>query len=502
MRTMSLQQVLEFVRAHPGTLPQAIATHLLCASVWRASLAHAPLRAGLVVLDSRGSLLLDPAGQPATSAASDASYVAPEVLAGAAQDDPRVLVYAAGALGYHLLTTEPAPRGAASQRVELSDPIGEIVRTALAVNPRDRFGTLEEMSRALHAVHPAPAPDVERHLFAGVFALCARWDGDDGAIAQLRDAAARIEEGGPPPSAAQLVRWVRGTDAAIEDMQRRQLDLMLTLAAREALATNPPARAEDERAARVGEQIELLQRIATLAPAAPPPVRENRGRGMRWLRWCAPVAASAVVSLGIVLVATPRVARVPAAPGIQAEGPANAAPVPVRVAANAGAAPASAGSGSTMAAAPGSAALSSRMVASPIVLAGTEPQREPRRVDANAERPPAAAPRRALPPRPMGSSPKTIVSKAATESARQFLDAGERALRDGNAVDALNAFELALAAEPDLAPAMRGAAIAYAMQRKNEQAKEHLRRYLQMAPDGIDAPDVKELADALGVTPN
>src|SRR3954454_7129205 len=79
---MSLQTCLELVRQRGAALPEQVAVHLLCASVWRASVAGISLRPGRVLLDASEGLILDalhPAG-----AGSDSGYLAPDAVAGEA----------------------------------------------------------------------------------------------------------------------------------------------------------------------------------------------------------------------------------------------------------------------------------------------------------------------------------------------------------------------------------------------------------------------------------
>jgi len=204
VRTMSFLQFLEIVRACPGTFPQAVAGHLFAAAVSRASMSGVALRPGMVALDPQQGMLLDLAHESAATVA-DAGYVAPEALnGGAPADDPRVLVYAAGAFGYHLLTLEPPPPAPVRAHPYLTGPIGEVVRIALAPDWRDRFASLEHMKEALQAVQPAPAPEIERRLLAAVLAVCAGWGSEDTPAAQLRAAAERVENGGANPTVTEV----------------------------------------------------------------------------------------------------------------------------------------------------------------------------------------------------------------------------------------------------------------------------------------------------------
>src|SRR5262249_58508138 len=130
-------------------------------------------------------------------------------------NDPQVLVYAAGALGYELLAGEPPPSAAVQFPRELSGPLGEVVRVALAPHPRDRYASLDQMSDALQAIVPTPPPDLEKLLFSSLYAFWVR---------KLSPPPAPLgeETGG---------EWRTGIEAAIEQIERQQLELIAALAA-------------------------------------------------------------------------------------------------------------------------------------------------------------------------------------------------------------------------------------------------------------------------------
>jgi tetratricopeptide (TPR) repeat protein len=467
---MSLHQVLEIVRARPGLLPEAVAFHLLRASVVCAAPAAASLRPAHVVLDGVEGLLLDVSPSPSASAEIDLGYVAPEALTGRAlPDDPRVLVYAAGALGYQLLTLEVPPSSPDRSRPELQSPVGQVVRAALAPNPQERIPTLEEMARALQAVYPAPPPPIERHLFGAVVDSCFRWS-EEGAAVQLAVIANRMESAGEKLPAERMLRWMQEVDASLERQQRRQIDVVLALAGQQPARPQEPA--ADAPAAQTREQIELLHRVAALASAGQTGSgRRRRSPGLAWRNWAGPAVLSAAVAW---LVANgnplPRLSGSPAAPvspeaHAEASAPAEHEPE---------------GSERTI-------------IASPIVLSSPgarEGTAEP------VEPPPPQATRGPATPRASQQPPKLVTSRSPS-SGEDLLAKGERALGEGRPADALAAFNAALESQPDLAPAVRGLGLAYLMQRRDAEAKAQLERYLQLAPDADDAPRMRKLASSL-----
>jgi len=79
----------------------------------------------------------------------------------------RVLVYAAGALGYELVTlTPPRPASEWGWRCTAA---GEGDRKAMAERQR-RFKNLTEMARAIEAIHGRPSKEEEQLILAGVAA--------------------------------------------------------------------------------------------------------------------------------------------------------------------------------------------------------------------------------------------------------------------------------------------------------------------------------------------
>jgi hypothetical protein len=487
---ISVEKLLEVVRLKGGALPQRLAAHLFCAAVWRGAVAGTSLRPRLILLDPLDGLRLEPANR-ASSVERENGYLAPEVLAGgAATNDPQVLVYAAGALGYELLAGEPPPAAPVRMPAELAGPLGEVVRVAMAPQRRDRFQALEQMSEALHAIHPAPAPELEKLLFTSLYGLCSRWVPERSPPLIPAEATANGNEGRDVSETATVFRWMYSMDAAVEQIQRQQLELVAALASpadrsSRALEAGPP----DAHKTRERDHLELLQRIAALGSSqteAPEPVRKAPSL---WLNWGGAALAGAlgafgvVVALGITKVATVPDARTPPAPPQAAVEPAPppAAPRPPP------------------------------MMTSPMILSGSkaaqpaaaeekatttsEPAASPEPVK---EAKPSPAPAPATPPRAPAKRSKT---RTASSGTRALVESGERALRRGRPADALVAFQSALAVQPTLARAVRGAAMAQMMQGKEREAKEGFKQYLRLAPRAEDAPRIEKVIENLDAEP-
>src|SRR5205814_9370492 len=94
---------------------------------------------------------------------------APELRNGAVlPEDPRVLVYAVGALGYELLTLTP-PRAGQGKNVELKGPLAPVVRKAMSER-QQRYKTLGDMARAIERIQRRPSREEERLILAAVAA--------------------------------------------------------------------------------------------------------------------------------------------------------------------------------------------------------------------------------------------------------------------------------------------------------------------------------------------
>ena len=486
MRKMSLQQLLELVRLKDGVLPELLAGHLLCAAVWRATVAGASLRPGMILLDAAEGMRLDLAYPPVGVQGGDPGYLAPEAASREFDiTDPQVLVYAAGALGYELLTGSPPQSPPLQPRPELAGPVGEVVRVALAPSRVDRFHRLEEMNEALRAAHRAPAPEIEPFVFGALFSLVSLWLPEQ-----------RLSGPQPPDQihrgekeTGELVRWTRSVDAALEDVHKQHLELILMLASHEVFSDNSAVRAANEgRSGRLQEQLELLQKIAAFAPAPTPAPRGEPRTGMTlWMSCTVALGAGAIAALAVTLSMSSRRPSSPAAAEtensipqeqVAAAGPAPSIPPGTRgfmvlpAVVQPGPMPDDGGTGSSDA-----GALSMPTSSLPGARA-SRPQSEPRPA-IERTRPPSRA--------------------AGRLSSKIQLDAGERALRQGRPEDALTAFKAVLAAEPDSPATVRGVAMVYMMQGKEKEAKEEFKRYLRLAPRASDAARIGKVIENLDV---
>jgi len=402
------------------------------------------------VLDPAEGLRLDLASRGDDSA-RESGYVAPEARTGSPGDDPQVLVYAAGALGYELLCGDPPPPPPVQIPPHISEPLGKVLQKALAPQRPDRFAALDQMSDALQAIQPAPGPELEKLLFTALHRLGDRW---------------KSEPSWPEPGwesdgsqeTAALFKWTAGIEAAVEQMQRQQLELMVAFA-----STAEKSGGSAER--------EATQRT---------PVR---ARSPLWMVW-AGAALSAVVGALVVVAALGR-SSAPVAPELRI---AEARPVP--------------------APAPSAAPESPRtqaMVAMPMILSASKQQQPAEngrgaRTDSDRAVQPAEETQPeppSAPPHPQPAAAKRAKRPASTT--RALVDFGERALSRSQPADALTAFGSALDADPMLARAVRGTAMAQMMQGKDHEAKESFQRYLLLDPNADDALQIQKVIQSLDV---
>ncbi|TMA11421.1 MAG: hypothetical protein E6J84_13830, partial [Deltaproteobacteria bacterium] len=151
---ITVLEVLERARSAGQRLPYNEAAVLFAAAVRLAAANDSTLRARLLQIDDAGGLRLEPFDEDAPEA--DPAYLAPELLSPDAPDknDPKVQVYAAGVLGYELLTGKHAPLSGHS--TDLSGPLGEVLQLALASDRRTRIEDLKQLEEAVEGVQPRP----------------------------------------------------------------------------------------------------------------------------------------------------------------------------------------------------------------------------------------------------------------------------------------------------------------------------------------------------------
>jgi tetratricopeptide (TPR) repeat protein len=162
--TASVASFLTKAQRKGTELPPAVSGALLLAAVRLSDAKGQAIRPYQLLVDDDGALELL-TGDPPT----DDGYAAPELRNGAVlPDDARVLVYAAGALGYELVTLiSPHPGEGAGP--EVHGPLAKLIRKAMAERQK-RFKTLAEMARAIEAVYGRPTKEEERLILAAVAA--------------------------------------------------------------------------------------------------------------------------------------------------------------------------------------------------------------------------------------------------------------------------------------------------------------------------------------------
>jgi serine/threonine protein kinase len=505
VRAMSLQSLLEIVRRRGGTIPEPLAAHLLCASVNRAAVAKVPVRPGLIFLDPTQGLLLDSTRSPAPSEPTQQGYLAPEALTGRVSPcSPGVLVYAAGALGYELLTGKAPPPPPVPPGPELNRPLGAVIRVALAPSPADRFPGLDEMGRALQAAHPNLAPEFEKHLFAALLALCSRWT-PESAPSQLRKPDTSEEGGEKSNGLPRVVLGIRRLDAAVEQLQQQQFELTVSLIANGALGSPPPAKVHNGQVEKLQEQ--LLQRNTVMSPAAAP-AAQSRQRGVPWMSWGGGMAAGV---LGALLVSVLGQLRSPQPSPPSATSMPAEPPVPVAPERPISPPPRSdqwgldelRRLGADLAAASSEVEQQPAMVAKPMMLEdhrAPDPDQGPAAIASPADAspaPPAGARRGAESSRPVANASRAGGPKAPRSRTQALLDSGERALRQGRAPDALAAFQAAVAADPQLAKGFRGIGMACMILGQEKEAAENFKQYLRLSPHADDAARIRKVIENL-----
>jgi tetratricopeptide (TPR) repeat protein len=171
----TVRDILERARAAGETIPQPEAAALFSAAV-RLSVEQGMVpRPHQLRLDDQGSLTFvrDESGPLAPE------YLAPELSSDdpPRRSEPRVLVYAAGALGYELLCGQTPKVPPEAPAGELAGPLADLVRLALSPDRRERFGDLQQLLDAVEVVQPRRPPEAERQLFAALLKRSRTWGG-------------------------------------------------------------------------------------------------------------------------------------------------------------------------------------------------------------------------------------------------------------------------------------------------------------------------------------
>jgi hypothetical protein len=524
---VTLHDLIEKARASAQKLQPSEAAVLFAASVRLAATRGATLRSRLIEIDEAGGLHLLPFEENAPEPTP--SYVAPEALApgGPRRTEPRVQVYAAGALGYELLTGRPAPSGAPGN--ELAGALGDIVRIALAADRRERFGDLNQLQDALAGVQPRPPAEGERNILLALRTRFSRRPPEKEAVARLIEKVAAVEQ--------QLAKMQARTESLregferFEEGERRRAErkapssalpgfvagvagaaLVLAIAWFTGFAARAPsAVADNARVADAGT------RTAAASPDEPPTPDDGSARDAAVSRVGRSRAAGAAVARPAAAAPAADASTAPAddntaeasddsADASQTASTSGASQSPADLASQS--APDASTSGDTAAARDAVTADASSEVANgspsqngsstPQTSSPTVPPASNGRAAPGGTAPPSAPPPSASAPSHRTASARTAKQKGVSPSAINHALAlsevrrGESALEHGHADDAVSSFRSALDDEPGIAVAYRGLGMAYAVQGNDAEALRAYEKYLQLTPAAKDARDIRK----------
>ena len=162
--TASVASFLAQAQKKATELPAALSGALLLAAIRLSEKKAQAIRPYQLLVDDGGALELLTGDPPAGD-----SYAAPELRNGAVlPEDSRVLVYAAGALAYELITLR-APPVKADAGALVKGPLGPVIRKAMA-DRQQRYRTLADMARAIERIQHRPSREEERLILAAVAA--------------------------------------------------------------------------------------------------------------------------------------------------------------------------------------------------------------------------------------------------------------------------------------------------------------------------------------------
>jgi tetratricopeptide (TPR) repeat protein len=466
----NVQEILEKARSSGQRLSAHEAAVLYAAVVRLASAQGTTLRGRLVEIDESGGLHLEPFDDQA--AEEEPGYLAPELLGAdpPRKGDPRVQVYAAGALGYELLTGQRNETGRAPGP-ELTGPLGDIVRMALAADRRERFGDLTQLYDAIEVVQPRPPAEGERQIFGALRARSQRAGLEKEALAKVIEKLGQIEAQLPQLGKAQSklesaqrqvlerIDRAEGGQKRTEEVARQKPSMAAPVAIAAVLGA--------AGALGVGLALGMIELPSALRPPRPEPARTEALHAEPSARPSAPVPLNP----------SPGAAKTERAEKTDKTEKADASALAL--------APADAGlSDAGALAAPNPAVDAGLALSPPVTDAGP--------VKVAAAEPPPPAPK-APEPEPPGRRRGTEVSQAAMVHAVALsqVKAGETALERGRVNEAIGRFHAALENEPNIAQAYRGLGMAYAMQSNDGQALQAYEKYLRLAPKAADAVDIR-----------
>jgi tetratricopeptide (TPR) repeat protein len=480
----TLHDILEKARASGQKLQPSEATVVFAAAVRLAASRSATLRPRLLQIDEAGGLHLDPFDERALE--TEPAYMAPELFGPGAQrkNEPRVQVFAAGALGHELITGMPVPqRGPGS---ELSGPLGDIVRIALSRDRRERFGDLTQLQDALGEVHERPPAEGERNILLAVRNRFGKPAPGKEALTRITEKVAALEN--QLGKVAAFEQHLIKIDARVQSLaeslehfeegQRRMQPRKQSSGVASGFFAGLLGAALALGGAWAAGLLAPVKRAAPPAPAAT--AVDDAGQGAQAAAERPPPAEP------------PPAAEKPAPP---ASAP---APTPTQTPASTSTDKPPAADEEKPPPAPAPKAEAEKP-APPEADQSTDaatPQPTPAVVvesaDAGAAAPaepprgPAAAPARAA--KRATVSPSAMNHALALSQVRR----GENALEHGRADDALASFKSALDSEPNIAIAWRGMGMALAVQGKDAQALKAYEKYLQLSPSATDAADIRK----------
>jgi tetratricopeptide (TPR) repeat protein len=482
---LSLQEIFERARAAQEWVPPMEADLLFAAALKKAVELGVPLSPAKVMLREGGFLELvmkDTGPEPEQYRAPEAGLDDPRRL------DPRALVYSAGAVGYELFTGLPPPRPPHGPGPELTGPLGDVVRVAMAQDRRERFSDLQQLFDAVTVIEPHRSPPEERGLLAALLARVKRWEEraqNAAALAMVKHQYERLEA----RLSAQELALARFS--ALSQVDDRLALLESSLKAVRAEASTGTARlqqnvrelVEDRRRdeVREREQEETREARLLLHPPRQQPL---------------PIIAVAVVAAIVASIATALLVE-------KTRGPeaSTAAPAPVAVSEPIAAPDAAAIVPSLPTPAPGQALpppAPAEMVAAP-----TKSPTAPAAVLTGGQSakpifaPVAPALAAANPPAKIVDSPALSANLTPKKKARALLDRGDVALEKGHPEAAISAFTNALNADAKLTEAHRGLGMAYALQGNDVEAKKEYQLYLSNSPSAKDSADIKAVINEL-----
>ena len=489
---ISAYEILEKSRAAGQRLPYNEAAVLFAGAVRLAAANDSTLRGRLVRIDDAGGLHVEAFDEEAPEA--EPAYLAPELLSADAPDknDPKVQVYAAGVLGYELLTGRLAPPPDHAAGPELTGSLGDVVRRALAVDRRGRIEDLRQLHEAVEEVQPRPPSEGERNILSAlrnrfsqaslekeaVAKLIDRLHQLETQVAQLGKAQARLEAS-QRESSETIERFEIGQTRADQAGRRRQSVVAPAMAV--AALTSAAVFA----AAWAFGLLAIPPRSGPLPMANAPPPPPEPVEMARAARDAAVAEAKPAPSGSRRAVSEP-----PPAPAEAKPAPAEAKPAP----AEAKPAPAEAKPAPAEATPPPAEArpVPAEAPADAGTVAAAENGNADAGLAANTDAgAPAPTPATASPParrQPAANSHAAMLHALALSQVRR----GETALEDGNADEALASFKAALENEPTIAVAFRGLGMAYAMQGHDAEALQAYDKYLRLTPKALDAPGIRQ----------